>query len=102
MYISEQAATAKGTHKATDKLPVKRSGRQGKDAGGDGERGHEVADPTIDLAEGWRRGRNSQKHKSINQQYHRRSRGLLTPVVVQHVDEVEDAVEHGQQQIRYG
>jgi hypothetical protein len=29
------------------------------------------------------------------------SRDLLTPIVVQHVDEVEDAVEHGQQQIRY-
>jgi hypothetical protein len=60
----------KDTHKATDKLPVKRSGRQGKDAGGDGERGHEVADPTVDLTEGWRRGRNRRNNKSINQQCH--------------------------------
>ena len=60
----------KGTHKATDKLPVKRSGRQGKDAGGDGERGHEGADPTVDLAEGWPRGRNRQKNKCVNQEYH--------------------------------
>ena len=55
-------------------IPVERSGGEGEDAGGDRDVGHEVANATVNLSEG--------------------------PVVVQHVNEVEETVQHCQQQVR--
>lgn len=57
-----------------NRKPVEGSGSERENAGGYRDIGHEVADSAVDFSEG--------------------------PIVVQHVNEVEETVEDGQKQVR--